>query len=201
MNAASSSRRALAALSLSTLLSSLGTSLPNVALPTLAAAFGASFSSVQWVVLAYLLAITLSVVLVGRLGDRFGRRRMLVAGVLIYTAGALAGGLAPTLGLVVAARGLQGLGAAVMLALTLALVREVADGEGTGRLMGWLGSTSAVGTALGPPVGGLLVAWVGWRAIFLVIVPLGLLAASLAYHHLPVDRPVVGARAGAGGLG
>ena len=192
-------QRSLLALALSMLLSSLGTSLPNVALPAIASAFGASFASVKWVVLAYLLAVTGSVVAVGRLGDLFGRRRLLLAGVLVFTLASLACGLAPRLGLLVLARAVQGVGGAVMLALSLAFVREVADGARIGSLMGLLGSTSAIGTALGPPLGGLLVAGLGWRAVFLAVVPFGLGAALLVRHSLPADLPAPDSRVGAHG--
>src|SRR5882672_2309053 len=90
-------RCALASLSLSMLLSSLGTSIANVALPTLAQAFTASFQDVQWVVLAYLLAITTLIVSVGRLGDLTGRRRLLLAGILLFTAASAVCGAAPAL--------------------------------------------------------------------------------------------------------
>src|SRR3954449_6991880 len=92
-----SPRGALASLSLSMLLSSLGTSIANVGLPTLAQAFGASFQDVQWVVLAYLLAITTLIVSVGRLGDIIGRRRLLLAGIALVTIASAACGAAPTL--------------------------------------------------------------------------------------------------------
>lgn len=141
-------RWALASLSLSMLLSSLGTSSANVGLPTIAQAFAASFQEVQWVVLAYLLAITTLVVGAGRLGDITGRRRLLLAGVFLFTAASVLCSVAPTLGLLIAARAVQGLGAAIMMALTMALVGETVPKEQTGRAMGVLGTMSAIGTAL-----------------------------------------------------
>ncbi|MGE0041169.1 MAG: MFS transporter [Vicinamibacterales bacterium] len=190
-------RWALASLSLSMLLSSLGTSIANVGLPTLARAFGASFQEVQWIVLAYLLAITTLVVGAGRLGDLVGRRRLMVAGIAVFTLASAACGAAPTLGLLVAARAAQGLGAAVMMALTVAFVGETVSQARTGRAMGLLGTMSAIGTALGPSLGGMLTAALGWRAIFLVNVPLGLLAMHLARRHLPAgDRTPESGRPG-----
>ena len=181
-------RWALASLSVSMLLSSLGTSIANVALPTLAQAFRASFQDVQWVVLAYLLAVTALVVSVGRLGDIVGRRRLLLAGIGLFTAASLLCGIAPTLWLLIAARAAQGLGAAVMMALAMAYVGETVPKAKTGSAMGLLGTMSAIGTALGPSLGGVLISGFGWRAIFLVNVPLGVLAFLLAYHSLPGDR-------------
>jgi EmrB/QacA subfamily drug resistance transporter len=178
----------LASLSLSMLLSSLGTSSANVGLPTLAQAFNASFGQVQWVVLAYLLAITTLIVSVGRLSDLTGRRRLMLAGIFLFTVASALCGVAPTLWLLIAARVLQGVGAAIMMALTMAFVAETVPQVNTGRAMGLLGTTSAIGTALGPSLGGVLVTGLGWRAIFFVNVPLGILALLLACRFLPADR-------------
>ncbi|MFK0273241.1 MFS transporter [Ensifer sp. NPDC090286] len=181
-------RWVIASLSLSMLLSSLGTSSANVALPALADAFGVSFQAVQWVVLAYLLAITTLIVSVGRLGDIVGRRRLLVAGIALFTAASTLCGLTPGFALLVAARAVQGIGAAIMMALTMAFVGGAVAKEKTGSAMGLLGTMSAIGTALGPSLGGALLAGPGWRAIFLVNVPLGLVALMLAHRYLPADR-------------
>lgn len=181
-------RWALASLSLSMLLSSLGTSIANVGLPTFTQAFSASFQEVQWVVLAYLLAGTTLIVSVGRLGDVTGRRRLLLAGILLFTVASVLCGAAPTLWLLIAARAVQGLGAAIMMALSLAFVGETVPKAKTGSAMGLLGTMSAIGTALGPSLGGVLIAGLNWRAIFLINVPLGILTFLLAYRHLPVDR-------------
>ncbi|MFE2526859.1 MFS transporter [Streptomyces sp. NPDC059382] len=182
---------ALAALSLATVLASLGAGSANVALPTLAHVFTASFQQVQWVVLAYLLAVTALIVGAGRLGDLVGRRRLLLAGIALFTAASLLCSGAPHLWLLIAARAVQGLGAAVMMALTMAFVAETVPGARIGRAMGMLGSMSAIGTALGPSLGGVLISGLGWRALFLVNVPLGLLTLLLARRHLPVDRQTV----------
>ena len=181
-------RWALASLSLSMLLSALGTSIANVGLPTLAQVFEASFQQVQWIVLAYLLAITTLIVSVGRLGDLTGRRRLLLGGIGVFTLASALCGLAPTLGLLIGARVLQGLGAAIMMALTMAFVSETVSKERTGSAMGLLGTMSAIGTAMGPSLGGLLIGGFGWRAMFLMMLPLGLLTLLLAYRYLPADQ-------------
>jgi EmrB/QacA subfamily drug resistance transporter len=183
-------RWGLAGLALSMLLPSLGTSIANVALPTLAQAFGAPFQAIQWVVLAYLLAITTLIVGVGRLGDIAGRRRLLLAGIVVFSAASVLCGAAPTLPLLIAARAAQGLGAAVMMALSMAFVGETVPKERTGSAMGLLGTMSAIGTAIGPSLGGVLIAGLGWPAIFLLNVPLGVLAFVLARRYLSVDRRV-----------
>jgi EmrB/QacA subfamily drug resistance transporter len=174
-----------ASLSLSMLMPSLDTSIANAGLPALAQAFGASFQAVQWIVLAYLLAITTLIVSAGRFGDILGRRRFLLAGISLFTAASVLCGAAPTLWLLIAARALQGLGAAIMLALTLASVGETVPKEKTGSTMGLLGTMSAIGTTLGPSLGGLFIAGPGWRWIFLINLPLGLANLYLAHRYLP----------------
>ena len=177
---------ALPAVALAMLLAALGTSSANIALPALVRVFAVSFQHVQWVVLAYLLTMTTVIVSVGRLGDLLGRRRLLLGGLLLFTVASLCAGLASFGGLL-AARALQGLGAAAMMALSMAFVADIVPRAQTGRAMGMLGSMSALGTALGPSLGGLLLDGPGWRAIFLINVPLGLLALWLAWRALPTD--------------
>lgn len=188
---------ALAALALCMLLPSLGVSIANVALPTFTDAFGATFQQVQWVVVAYLLANTALVVVAGRLGDSLGRRRMLMTGLAIFTAASFVCGLATSLWMLVAARAVQGVGAALLMALSIAMVGDTVPKKETGKAMGLLGTTSAVGTALGPSLGGMLIAGAGWPAVFLVKIPLGLLALYLVWRHLPTDRREATASAGA----
>lgn len=184
---------ALAGLSLSMLLSSLGTSIANVALPTLSDAFTAPFQYVQWIVLAYLLAITTLIVSAGRLGDIAGRKKLLLLGLAMFSGASTLCGLAPSLWFLIAARALQGVGASAMMALTIALVSETVPKEKSGRAMGLLGAMSAIGTALGPSLGGVLISGLGWRSIFLVNAPLGVIAFVLTLRFLPAD-PSVGKR-------
>jgi len=177
----------LASLSLSALLSSLGTSIANVALPALAQAFRAPLPAVQWVVLAYLLGVSGLVVAAGRLGDLVGRKRLLLAGIAMFSLGAGLGAAAPMLPVLVAARLLQGAGAAAMMALTMAAVRDTLPAAETGRAMGMLGTVSAAGTALGPSLGGVLVAGFGWPAVFLLQAGCGAAAFACAARCLPAD--------------
>src|SRR5262249_4695643 len=151
-------------------------------------AFAAPFQGVQWIVLAYLLAITIASVTVGRLGDMLGRRRVLLAGIALFTVASILCGLAPNLGMLILARAVPGLGAAVLMALTVALVSETVPKTRTGSAMGLLGTMSAIGTALGPSLGGLLIGGWGWRAIFLVMAPMGLLDLLLARATLPAAK-------------
>jgi MFS family permease len=169
------------------LLPSLGTSIVNVALPSLAAHLSAPFHDVQWVVLSYLIATTSLIVGAGRLGDRVGRRRLLLAGAALFAAASAAGALSPTLPALIAARAVQGAAAAIMMALTIATVSDVVPKARTGSAMGLLGSISAVGTALGPSLGGALAAWFGWQAVFVFSGAAGVVA-FVAMRALPADR-------------
>lgn len=178
---------ALVGLGLATLMSSLDTSIANTALPALGAAFGASFQATQWVVLAYLLTLTSLLVSAGHLGDLLGRRRLLLAGLTTFLAASLLCGAAPSFGLLLAGRAVQGLGAAAMMALTVAAVGDVVPRERIGRAIGLLGTLSALGTALGPSLGGLLTTAFGWRALFLVNLPLGLANLILVHRALPPE--------------
>lgn len=186
-------RRTLATLALSMLLASLGTSIANIALPTLTEAFGAPFRQIQWVVVAYLAAITFSSVFAGRLGDVFGLKRTYLIGAGLFSAASMLCGMAPDLWVLVFARAMQGVGAAFLMTLTIALVRETSTADRMGRAMGLLGTVSAIGTALGPTLGGFLVSATGWSGIFLVLVPAGLLTLLLATWSLPDGQRVAAA--------
>lgn len=180
-------RQSLAALALPILLASLGASIAGVGLPAMMQAFGAAFQQVQWIALAYLLAITGASVGAGRLGDVVGRRRLLAIGIALFTLASLLCALAPGLPWLVAARVLQGLGAAVMTSLALAMAGGLAPQGRTGSVMGLLGTMSAVGTSLGPVLGGLLLGAGGWPLLFLAEVPLGAMALLLVLRGLPDD--------------
>lgn len=182
-------RRTIAVLALCTLLPSLGAGIATVALPGIAVAFEASFGQVQWVVLAYLLASTAVMVTVGRLGDVLGRRRLLVAGAVVFAVASFACAVAPGLPWLLAGRVLQGAGAAALTVLSIAAVGDRVPKARAGRAMGLLASMFATGTALGPALGGLLVAWAGWAAVFAVLVPGGAAAAWFVARVLPDDTP------------
>ncbi len=183
----SDERGALAGLALCTLLAALGTSSANVALPTLMRAFNATFQQVQWVVLAYLLAVTTLIVAAGRLADITGRKRLLSIGIALFAVASVLCALAPTFWLLIAARAGQGLGAAILMALGMAMIGQTVPRESTGRAMGLLGTMSALGTALGPTAGGILIDTLGWQAVFLVKAALCVPALWLARRYLPAD--------------
>ncbi len=177
-------RLALGGLSLALLMSSLDTSIANANLPMLAAAFGATFQQAQWIVLAYLLAVTSLTVGAGRLGDLFGRRHLLLAGVALFTLTSVVCAAAPSLWVLIVGRAIQGVFAATMMALAIAVVGDVTSKARAGMAMGQLAAMSAVGTTLGPAIGGVL-HHLHPTAIFLVNVPLGVLAFVLLQRYLP----------------
>jgi MFS family permease len=172
-------------LALAMVTASLGMSAVTVALPALTEAFREPLSTVQWALLAYILAMTVLIVGAGRLGDLMGRQRVLIVGIYVFTLGAALSAFAPSIGVLIAARTIQGTGAAFLMALTMAVAREAIPEERTGMAMGLLGTSSAIGTALGPSVGGLLIAAFGWQAVFGAMIPLGLLTALLLHAGLP----------------
>lgn len=166
----------LVVLSGSMLVGSLGISLATVALPALARAFSAPIPSVQWVIIAYLVAVTASIVALGRLADIIGQTRVLILGLALFALSSLACALGPSLSSLVVARVFQGIGGAVLMALPVSMIRTVVAKEKTGSAMGLLGTMSAVGTALGSSLGGLTIERYGWSAGFLAV---GLLACML----------------------
>ncbi|WP_309547444.1 MFS transporter [Rhizobium rhizogenes] len=174
-------------LSLAMGLASLGTSIANIALPELGKAFSAPVPEVQAVIVAYLGTLTLAVVIAGRLADRYGLRAMLVIGIALFIIATFLCAVAQSLWILVVARGIQGIGAAFLMTLSMALMRHISDKLSVGRAMGLLGTVSAIGTALGPALGGLLIPFTGWRGVFWVQLPLSILALILAVTNLPRD--------------
>ncbi|ASN85088.1 MFS transporter [Pectobacterium versatile] len=172
-------------LALAILSASLGTSIANIALPTLTAVFSAPFAQVQAVVIAYLAAMALSVVIAGRLGDRYGLKPVFIAGLGLFAIASLLCAIAPQLWQLIAARALQGIGAAFLMTLGMALLRQTAGEKHVGRAMGIVGTVSALGTALGPSVGGFLLAIAGWRSLFWIQIPLVTIVLFMAFTLLP----------------
>jgi MFS family permease len=178
-------RTSIVGLAVAMMVGSLGVSLPYVALPALSEAFGVSLQAVQWIVTGYLLSVTTLVVGAGRVGDIFGPRTVLLAGLTLFTVATLICAVAPTFWMLIVGRAAQGVGAAALMALTLVIARQTVPKDAVGRLMGLLGTMSAIGTALGPTMGGVLTAQFGWRAIFLALIPLSLLSLALVFLTLP----------------
>lgn len=180
---------AMPALALSMMLAALGTSIANVALPSIGLAFDAPFADVKWVVTAYLLALTVAVMAAGPLGDRFGLKPVLIAGLVMFLVASLLCGVAPDLPALIAARALQGGGAAFIMTLTVALVQDAVGQNRVGSAMGLLGTMSAAGTALGPSLGGVMVGFAGWHGPFFILLPVTGLTIMVAHFCLPAATP------------
>ena len=164
----------------------LDATIVNPALPTLATELHAGVAALQWVVSGYTLAFAAFLLLGGALGDRVGARRTFLAGLALFATASLTCGLAPSIGALVAARVAQGLGAALAVPASLALLRVSFDDPARrARAVGVWGAMGGIGAVTGSILGGLLTSGVGWRAVFLVNVPIGLAAIALTVRHVP----------------
>ena len=177
------STMAMASLGLATLMTAMDSSLINTSLTELSEAFGVPFGAGRWIVLAYLLPLTSLSVVAGRVGDAFGRSRVLVGAVALFAVTSATCAVAPTFDWLLAFRAIQGASAAAMLALGYAVIGDIPQRRPE-RAVGHLAAASAVGTTLGPIVGGV-VAHYSARAVFLVNLPLAVTACGLALHYLP----------------
>ncbi|WP_310725753.1 MFS transporter [Streptomyces sp. N2A] len=187
--AAGSGRRGkwwpLAAITLGNFLLLVDVTIVNTALPRIADGLGASFSSFQWVMDIYALALAALLMVAGSVADLFGRRRLYVAGLALFALASLACGLAPGPGVLIAARAVQGVGAAAMFATNTPLLMASYQGRDRGVAFGVWGGTSGAAAAIGPVLGGLLTEYVDWRAIFLVNLPLTAVAAVITLCRVP----------------
>jgi EmrB/QacA subfamily drug resistance transporter len=160
----------------------------SVALPTIHREFGASIQSLEWTVNAYVLAYAVLLLTGAALGDRFGRKRMFVLGLSIFTAASAAAALAPNTDLLVAARAVQGAGAAIVTPLTLTLLAAAFPAERRGMAIGVWSGISGIAVAIGPLVGGAVVQGISWHWIFWINVPLGIVLIPLAARRLTESR-------------
>jgi EmrB/QacA subfamily drug resistance transporter len=160
----------------------------SVALPTIHRDLGASIQSLEWTVNAYVLAYAVLLLTGAALGDRFGRKRMFLTGLGIFTAASAAAALAPSTDLLVAARAVQGAGAAMVTPLTLTLLAEAFPAEKRGIAIGVWSGVSGIAVALGPLVGGAVVQAISWHWIFWINVPIGIVLAPLAVRWLKESR-------------
>ena len=169
----------LVAISLGTFMLLVDVTIVNVALPSIATSLGSSFTDLQWVIDGYALALAALLLLAGGLADRFGRRRVYLVGLAVFSLGSLACGLAPGAGTLIAARVVQGAGGAAMFATTAALLATTYSGRDRGVAFGVWGAVNGLAAASGPLLGGLLTEGLGWPAIFLVNLPVAVAAVGL----------------------
>ncbi|WP_337064565.1 MFS transporter [Rouxiella badensis] len=166
----------------------LDVSVVNVALEALHTQFNARVTDLQWVINAYALVFATLLLTAGALGDRLGAKRVFMLGFTIFTAGSVGCGLAPGLPLLIFARIVQGLGAALLVPASLSLIRQVfLDDESRSRAVGWWAAGGGVALAAGPVIGGFLIAAVGWRSIFLINLPLGLIGLWIVGRFAPAS--------------
>jgi EmrB/QacA subfamily drug resistance transporter len=179
-------------ISVGVILATIDGSIVNVAFPTLVDELGTTFNAIQWVALGYLLTIATLTLGVGRLGDIVGKKRIYTAGFSVFTIASMLCGLAPGVGWLIGFRVVQGLGSVMILALGAAILTEAFPPTERGRALGLIGTAVSIGIITGPVVGGLLISTFGWRAIFFVNLPIGILGTLLALRHVPNTRPVGG---------
>ncbi|HEX2760913.1 MAG TPA: MFS transporter [Rhizomicrobium sp.] len=163
-------------------------SVTNVGLPAIGASLQAGAADLQWVINGYLLPLSALLLLGGAAGDRYGRKRLLVAGTFLFALASIICAGAPTLDLLLAGRALQGIGAAVLMPCSLAILGASFSGAARGRAIGIWASIGAVMSAIGPVLGGWLIDTMGWRAIFLINLPLAAGAIALALIHVTDTR-------------
>ncbi|MFI6804233.1 MFS transporter [Streptomyces luteogriseus] len=163
----------------------LDSTVVNVALPRIGRDLDANLSALQWTVNAYMVTLAGLILLGGALGDRFGRRKVFVIGVVWFAVASLLCGIAPNAGVLIAARALQGVGGALLTPGSLALIQASFRPDDRGRAVGLWSGFGGIGAAVGPFVGGWLVDGPGWRWVFLLNVPLALVCVPVALRHVP----------------
>jgi EmrB/QacA subfamily drug resistance transporter len=178
-------RLALAATILGSSMAFIDGSVVNVALPAIQSELRASVAAMQWIVNAYLLFLGSLVLVGGSMGDKLGRRTVFITGIVVFTLASAACGLAPNAGSLIAARAVQGIGAALLVPSSLAIIGAVFEGEARGRAIGTWAGVGAITSAVGPVAGGALVDALSWRAIFFLNVPLAAVTIALAISSVP----------------
>jgi EmrB/QacA subfamily drug resistance transporter len=167
----------------------------NIAIPHIQTYFTTSFSNIEWVMNAYILTFAVLLVTLGRFGDLWGRRKLFVGGMMLFTLGSLACGLAPSIYLLIAFRVVQGVGGAAMMPSTLSIIATVFPADKRGAAMGVWGGVSGLASGLGPVLGGIILQYVtwptvagSWRWIFLVNIPVGVIGVILALRIVPESK-------------
>lgn len=177
----------LLAIGLGTFMSALDGSVVNITLPVVRESFGASVAAVEWVITIYLLVVSGLLLTVGRLGDLRGHRRVYTGGFAIFLIGSALCGLAPGVGFLIAARAAQAIGAAMLFANSPAILTKSFPATMRGRALGLQATMTYLGLTVGPSVGGWLTTTLGWRSVFYINLPVGLLALALALRFVPRD--------------
>ncbi len=180
---------ALAAVAMGIFLATIDSSIVNVALPTFEREFNTNFATVQWVVLAYLLTIATLLLTTGRLADIKGKKPIYTTGFIVFTVGSFLCGLAPTITLLIIFRVLQATGAAMILALGMAIVTESFPPSERGKALGITGSIVSIGIVVGPTLGGFIIDLFTWNWIFFVNIPVGIIGIFMVLKFIPNNKP------------
>ena len=175
----------LVVVSLGFFMTLLDLTIVNIAIPNMITKLHASLDDILWVINAYALVLAVLLITAGRLGDRFGQRTVFFAGIALFTVASAACGLAPTPGWLIAFRAVQGLGAALLMPQTLALLTMVFPADRRGAAFGIWGAVAGVATIAGPTLGGLLVTAFDWRYIFFINLPIGVIVLILTVYLIP----------------
>jgi EmrB/QacA subfamily drug resistance transporter len=193
---------------LGAMMSALDVSIVNVALPTLKRTFGVSMPLIEWVAIAYMLALTVFLPLFGKLADIFGWARLYNIGFVVFSVGSLLCGISISAGMLIASRVIQAIGAGLLQANSVAIITNAFPAGERGKAIGIQGAVQAVAMAVAPFIGGILITAVGWRSIFYVNIPIGIIGTLAALIILPTDKKkenvgvdYIGAALFAGGLG
>src|SRR5687768_13126935 len=178
----------LATVACGTFMATLDSSIVNIALPTLTKTLGSDLYRIKWVVIIYLLVITCLLLPFGRLSDQYGRKGIFQAGFLLFTLASTLCGLSPNLDGLLLFRGLQGVGAAMLMSNGPAIITAAFPSNERGKALGTLAMVVSAGLVTGPSLGGFLITHLGWRSIFLVNLPVGLAGILLAQQFIPKDH-------------
>ena len=179
---------AMAGVGLGVLMGTLDVSIINISLPTLVRELNTNFATIQWVPVGYILVLTSLMLGAARLGDIIGPKKVYLAGLTFFTLGSLLCGAAPGVEWLIGFRAFQGLGAAMTQAVGVAIITVVFPPQERGKALGIIGGIVAIGLTMGPAMGGLIIGLAGWRWVFLVNIPVGLIAGFVTWKHVPSLR-------------
>lgn len=181
--------KTLITVAVSAMMATMDASITNIAFPVLSRVFKADVSVVMWVSVAFVLVSTSSMLIIGKIGDMVGRKRIFLLGIAVFTLGLLACALADSIGQLIFFRTFQAVGAAMTISCGAAIVTEAFPANEVGKGLGSLGVSVSLGFIAGPVIGGPLLDFLDWRAIFYVRIPLGLAAFLMATLFLDKDQP------------
>lgn len=180
--------QAMIVVSIGVFMATLDGSIVNISLPTLAKYYNTDITTIEWVILSYLLTISVLLLTLGRLSDMYGKKPLFSLGLLIFTIGSALCGLSATEGQLIAFRAVQGIGAAMIMANGPAIITQVFPHNERGRALGLIGTVVSIGSMVGPVLGGFMIDWLGWQSIFYINIPIGIFGTVYAIKTLRTDE-------------